>query len=127
MPSIVDIHSFYEANLAGYKRADLIQVNKGVLKEMGLPAKKPVNEVLNKFQEFKEFVVFDWMGFNEIRTEKLPPEPIHKRKKTNKKRKEFGKCKCGGEMVKRQNRSDKSYFLGCSRWPKCTNTKPLLP
>jgi hypothetical protein len=131
MPDINDIHRFYEANLPGYQRRDIVRCNKAFLLVWGKPAKKPVSEVLWLFESFKEFVVFDWQGEGEIRTQKLPLEPISEQPKRNDKKKKgkrkiYGKCKCGGEMVKRQNRSDKSYFLGCSTWPKCTNTKPLL-
>ena len=32
---------------------------------------------------------------------------------------------CGCEMVMRQNRLDRDFFLGCHRFPACTWTEPL--
>ncbi len=39
----------------------------------------------------------------------------------------IGKCpKCGGDLVVRYNRKTGKRFVGCSNWPKCTVTYPLL-
>lgn len=35
-------------------------------------------------------------------------------------------CPCGGEVVRRVRRSDGSPFLGCSRYPKCRRTWPVV-
>jgi len=32
---------------------------------------------------------------------------------------------CGKRLVLRQNRSTKSWFLGCEMWPECEYTEPL--
>ena len=38
-----------------------------------------------------------------------------------------GKCpKCGGNLVVRYNRKTGKRFVGCSNWPKCNVTYPLL-
>ena len=38
-----------------------------------------------------------------------------------------GKCpKCGGDLVVRYNRRSGKRFVGCSNWPKCNVTYPLL-
>ncbi|WP_148882557.1 DNA topoisomerase I [Thermococcus aciditolerans] len=38
-----------------------------------------------------------------------------------------GKCpKCGGDLVVRYNRKTGKRFVGCSNWPKCNVTYPLL-
>lgn len=35
-------------------------------------------------------------------------------------------CKvCAADMVVRTNRENGSEFLGCSKWPECTETRPL--
>lgn len=36
-------------------------------------------------------------------------------------------CTCGGVFVVRTRRSDGGQFLGCSRFPKCREARPLLP
>ncbi len=39
----------------------------------------------------------------------------------------IGKCpKCGGDLVVRYNRKTGKRFVGCSNWPKCDVTYPLL-
>lgn len=121
MPDINDIHRFYEANLPSYKRKHIIECNKFFLSQMEVFWKKPINDVLNRFNDFKKFVVFDWLGEKEIRTKKMtyvgiPLEPLPRHEK----------CTCGGHLVERRNRSDGSKFLGCSRYPKCKNTAPVL-
>lgn len=91
---------------------------------MGKPCKKPQNEVLASWDSFRWFVVRDWQGEDEIRTKKLVGSDKPEFKKVIGK-----KCdnpKCGGMMRKKQNRSDKSFFWGCTNWPKCSNTKPFL-
>ena len=32
---------------------------------------------------------------------------------------------CGAAMVLRENRTNRSEFLGCARWPDCKETAPL--
>lgn len=36
-----------------------------------------------------------------------------------------GRCSCGAAFTKRKNKSNGNEFLGCSRYPKCKNTKTL--
>lgn len=38
----------------------------------------------------------------------------------------YGYCTCGEEFVKRFSPKNKEYFLGCSDYPRCTNTKKLI-
>ena len=33
-----------------------------------------------------------------------------------------GKCKCGGNLIKRYSPKNRSYFVGCSNYPDCNNT-----
>jgi len=40
-------------------------------------------------------------------------------------KKEAGLCKCGAQRVKRQNRTDKSFFYACSTYPKCKITTSI--
>lgn len=125
MPDINDIHRFFEINLPGYQRRDNLEVIKFFLREIGLTGKKPIKSFLAHFQELKEFVCYEWLGENEINDKKPQPVTHIPKEKKRKKKEIIGRCKCGGNMVKRQNRTDKSFFLGCSNWPKCTNTKPF--
>jgi len=38
-----------------------------------------------------------------------------------------GKCpKCGGDLIVRYNRRTGKRFVGCSNWPNCNVTYPLL-
>lgn len=38
----------------------------------------------------------------------------------------LGKCpECGGELIVRVNPKTRKRFMGCSNYPKCTNTQPL--
>lgn len=41
-------------------------------------------------------------------------------------REKLGKCACGCQRVKRFNSFKKSYFLGCSNYPKCRITSDFL-
>lgn len=126
MPDINDIHRFFEGNLPEYQRKDNLEVMRFFLRQIGLTGKKPIKSFLRNFHELKEFVVFDWLGQDEINDNKPQPVTHIPKEKKRKKKDTFGKCKCGGNMVKRKNRNDNSLFLGCSNWPKCTNTKPFL-
>jgi len=39
----------------------------------------------------------------------------------------LGKCpKCGGDLVLKYNRKTGKRFVGCSNWPKCNVTYPIL-
>lgn len=38
----------------------------------------------------------------------------------------YGKCSCGGIFKKRKNNLNNQQFLGCSNYPKCKKTKPIL-
>lgn len=37
----------------------------------------------------------------------------------------IGKCSCGCARVKRYNKNNGKYFLGCSNYPKCTLTSSV--
>ena len=45
--------------------------------------------------------------------------------KQSKKEPPYGYCTCGEEFVKRFSSKNKQHFLGCSDYPRCTNTKKL--
>jgi len=47
-------------------------------------------------------------------------------KEEEKKKKEENKCSCGSQMKIRTNSKTDEKFLGCQRYPKCKNTKPLI-
>jgi uncharacterized protein (DUF3820 family) len=68
MPDINDIHKFYEANIPGYQRSDILKLNKAFLKELGYSEAKPIKNVLIHFEKVKQFAVFEWQGEEEIRT-----------------------------------------------------------
>lgn len=118
MADIVDIHKFFEANLPGYQRKDSLTCIRFFLEQARLPYKKPIKSFLANFPYLKHFVTEMWQGV-EI-SENRPHN------KPQKKPDGFGKCSCGGRYIKRQNRADRSFFLGCTRYPKCRNTKPYL-
>lgn len=82
MPDINDIHKFYEANLPGYKRKDILRINKEFLCLAGIPSKKIIKGVLNHFQDVKEYVCYDWLGNDEI-IDKLPQNEKHKKTMTD--------------------------------------------
>lgn len=84
MPDINDIHKFYEANIPEYKRRHVVELNRFLLGKMGLLDKKPINEVLKNFEWFKEWVCFEWQGYDEVRTNKLPKYKSHNVKSENK-------------------------------------------
>ncbi|WP_297506106.1 DNA topoisomerase I [Thermococcus sp.] len=49
------------------------------------------------------------------------------KKATAKERLVLGKCpKCGGDLVLKYNRKTGKRFVGCSNWPKCDVTYPIL-
>ncbi len=46
---------------------------------------------------------------------------------SSRKRLVLGKCpKCGGDLVLKYNRKTGKRFVGCSNWPKCNVTYPIL-
>ena len=49
----------------------------------------------------------------------------HKPETWTERRRAGDSCPCGGELVLRTRRSDRSPFLGCSLFPKCRQTWPL--
>ncbi|GAB6135773.1 DNA topoisomerase I [Thermococcus prieurii] len=50
-----------------------------------------------------------------------------KKTKSSEKRLVLGKCpKCGGDLVLKYNRKTGKRFVGCSNWPKCNVTYPIL-
>lgn len=120
MPDINDIHKFFEANLPGYRRRDNLSVMRFFLQQIGLTGKKPIRAFLAHFRELKEFVCFEWEGVETIQNK--PPQAA----KTQGGGDGYGRCSCGGFMVKRKNRADGSLFLGCNRWPKCNKTNHYL-
>lgn len=52
------------------------------------------------------------------------PSPTRKKKK-KKQISKHGNCICGARLVERTNSMSGQKFLGCSTYPKCTNTKSL--
>lgn len=112
MPDINDLHKFYEANLPEYDRADISDVNKFFLDQMGFNTKKPIKVILNNLQQFKRYVCNTWQG------QPIFPDMIEKPVS-------YGFCSCGGAMIRRQNKQKGNYFLGCSNFPGCRNTQPL--
>ncbi|WP_042700412.1 DNA topoisomerase I [Thermococcus sp. PK] len=63
-------------------------------------------------------------------TKELTAEEEESIKKSAEKREDIiivGKCpKCGGDLVVRYNRKTGKRFVGCSNWPNCNVTYPLL-
>ncbi len=52
---------------------------------------------------------------------------VEKDEKEQKKAIVVGKCpKCGGDLVLKYNRKTGKRFVGCSNWPKCDVTYPIL-
>ena len=50
----------------------------------------------------------------------LPAPVCHKAPEVKKPLEDFGKCpNCGSILVVRQNKTTKSFFCGCSNFPKC--------
>lgn len=126
MADVNDLHRFYESNVPGYERRDLVRVNRFFVEQMGIISKKPIKDALARLNQLKPFVAFDWYGWDAIGTKKLPPEETIVHNPTKKKKEVLEPCGCGGHLIKRQNSVDKSFFWGCSRYPKCTKTKPFL-
>lgn len=130
MLNLNELHRFYESNIPGYERKDVLRISRFFLSQMKIAAKKPYIQIEKYFDRFKEFVAVDWFGWDEIGTKKMPPIPVATGTKPRKGKKNKGRkyrqCKCGGFMVRKQNRETKEYFLGCSTYPKCRNTKPLM-
>lgn len=121
MADIYEIHKFYEANLPEYQKKHVLRVTKAFLQLLGWATRKPYSILKgDKWKEFKHFVCVDWQG-QAIRSnpEKSVPEKVPVKKH------EFGLCSCGGYFVERQNKQKGNFFLGCSRYPKCKNTKTL--
>ncbi|CAD5243826.1 DNA topoisomerase I [Thermococcus camini] len=68
----------------------------GAVKELSEEEEKAVKKAVDKGERRKEYLV-------------------------------LGKCpKCGGDLVVRYNRKTGKRFVGCSNWPKCNVTYPLL-
>ncbi|WP_457743110.1 DNA topoisomerase I [Thermococcus sp.] len=64
------------------------------------------------------------LGVSASRTADAPKKPANGEKKAPL---VIGKCpKCGGDLVVRYNRKTGKRFVGCSNWPKCNVTYPLL-
>lgn len=78
MPDINDIHKFYESNISGYQRSDLLRCNKFFLQLMDIPTKKPIKMVLIHWEKFKTFISIDWLGSHEMGIKPLPKETITK-------------------------------------------------
>ncbi|WP_456366678.1 DNA topoisomerase I [Thermococcus sp.] len=61
------------------------------------------------------------------KTQDGPSETYRAQKEGTGKRLVLGKCpKCGGDLVLRYNRKTGKRFVGCSNWPKCDVTYPIL-
>lgn len=61
MADVNDIHLFYEANVPGYQRKDMLALNKFFLELMGIQG-KPIANVLKHFDWFKNVVCVEWHG-----------------------------------------------------------------
>lgn len=95
-------------NMTSKLEKEMEQVSQGekTKEEVVKDSKKMLEEILTKLENKKEDIG------DEL-------------KKALRKDKYLGKCqKCGEELVKRRNRRGKK-FVGCSGYPKCTNTYPL--
>lgn len=81
MRNLKDIHLFYEANLEGYVRKDVIKVTEFFLSLMGFDCGNAGRIAKENFNQLKEFICFEWLGADEIRIRPLKPEPEEKIKK----------------------------------------------
>lgn len=120
MPDVNDIHRFYEANLPGYERSDILQVTRFFIELMGLDGRKPYKSAWKNWKRFKKFVCMDWQGT----AEKPPGYTIQSDEEMHKNLKKLY-CQCGGVMKVRINSKDGSKFLGCSKYPRCKQTQNL--
>lgn len=116
-----DLHKFYEANLPEYERRDVLIVTRFFLRTMGEPDNKPYGRAGEIWLKFRDFVALKWQGVK-ISTKKIETDskdlPVGLS--------QYGFCDCGGKMVKRQNKAKGNFFLGCTRYPKCTYTEELV-
>jgi hypothetical protein len=110
--TVNEIHAFLEANLPGYERKDQLKVCEFFLDMMGLPVHMPLRNVALYFDNFKKFVCIDWQGQEERQYTVQPTG--------------HGQCVCGGTFKKRKNSRDNTFFLGCSNYPLCKNTREFV-
>ncbi len=76
-------------------------------------------------RELVEKLVKD--GNKDKKKKKTVKELSKEEEREDKKPLVVGKCpKCGGDLVVRYNRRTGKRFVGCSNWPKCNVTYPLL-
>lgn len=108
------LHLFLENNLPEYQRADVGRICSFFLEERGVKPRDPINQVLGRFKEFKQFIAGDWQGQDIV-----DPKDYRRKKHPH------GTCTCGGFFVIRTNRKDGNQFLGCSNYPRCKTTKIL--
>lgn len=116
-----NLHKLYEANLEGYQRRHLVPVTAFFRELMEGTRTKPLKWALANLQKLARFVCIDWLGEEEVR---LTGPKIKGQEEVTLKE-DFGRCGCGGFLVKRQNRIKKNFFLACSQYPKCKYTQPL--
>lgn len=114
--TINDIHNFLEHNLQDYARRDVLAICKFFLRLKKIGDKKPLATTIIRFHEFKNFICKEWQGIEingDTRPFKKKEVPVH------------GSCSCGGIFIIRTNRRDGNQFLGCSKFPRCNQTKEL--
>lgn len=121
------LHEFLECNLPEYERKDALAVCKLYLEIRELKPKKPFVELFRRWNDFKNFIIVDWQGFEEesFTRQKKPSQPSHHAKVAKVAKVEHGLCTCGMPFVVRTNRKNGNEFLGCSGYPNCKETKPL--
>ena len=121
------LHEFLECNLPEYQRKDALAVCKFYLEIREVTAKKPFVELFKRWNDFKQFIIVDWQGFEkESFTRQTKPSQVsHSVKVANVAKAEHGYCSCGKPYVVITNRKNGNEFLGCSGYPNCKETKPL--
>ncbi len=91
-------------------------------------SKTQLLKLLKEFREKEETIGRELAGnLIQSRKELSEEEEREIKKEADRKPLVVGKCpKCGGDLVVRYNRRTGKRFVGCSNWPKCNVTYPLL-
>lgn len=89
MPNHADIHKFFENNLPGYQRKDDLKTMRFFLEQTGLSTKKPIKEFLANFKYLNEWICFEWLGEDEIKTKPPPKDYVNHVPQHNKKKKKM--------------------------------------
>lgn len=112
MVGINDVHAFLERNLPEYERRHIVQICKFYLQQRKISDKKPLATTYCRWQDFKRFILWDWQGLEQeggaVKVFVHAPKVY---------------CTCGAKMIIRVNRESKEKFYGCSKYPKCRETK----